>query len=94
MEEAIRESEGQQEPAAPAAATGAAAATVLPPAQAPKPTRTPSPRTAQLLREVEEITLVLVAVHMAWERFACDNFPTLMRATAGRLRCEPWKLKN
>eukprot|EP00969_Alexandrium_andersonii_P033269 1452564-Alexandrium_andersonii.AAC.1 len=43
------------------------------------------PRTTQLLKEVEEIALILVAVRMAWERFACDNYPTLMKATMGML---------
>eukprot|EP00969_Alexandrium_andersonii_P124744 5513652-Alexandrium_andersonii.AAC.1 len=65
-----------------------------PPASTSTPPRTVSPRTTQLLKEVEEIALILVAVRMAWERFACNNYPTLMKAALGLLRCKPRQLRD
>eukprot|EP00969_Alexandrium_andersonii_P030002 1308425-Alexandrium_andersonii.AAC.1 len=60
MEEAIRESEGRLEPSA-AASSSAAETSLPPPASTSRPPRTTSPRTTQLLNEVGEITLILVA---------------------------------
>eukprot|EP00969_Alexandrium_andersonii_P037287 1633949-Alexandrium_andersonii.AAC.1 len=31
---------------------------------------------------------------MAWERFACNSFPRLVRATVGVLRCRPKRTRS
>eukprot|EP00969_Alexandrium_andersonii_P323484 14292327-Alexandrium_andersonii.AAC.1 len=62
MEEAIRESVAEQPPEG-----GGAVRAEAPSSRGPGQEESTSPRTAELLREVEEITLILVAVYMAWE---------------------------
>eukprot|EP00969_Alexandrium_andersonii_P114556 5064293-Alexandrium_andersonii.AAC.1 len=80
MEEAIKESVAVQ-------AEEDAQAERPPPERATAASSADSPRAAELLNEVNEITLVLVAVYVAWERFARNSYPTLLKATVGRMRC-------
>eukprot|EP00969_Alexandrium_andersonii_P310012 13699914-Alexandrium_andersonii.AAC.1 len=65
MEEAIRDSMADQPPDEARDGAGTAPEVRLPPpGGAAGPASTTSPRTEALLKEVEEITLILVAVYM------------------------------